>query len=174
MPLHTVRYYGGKWGRDGYGRFVTPAIADAGQGRANLYSLGDLVQLRVAYLLRQAGLPEDDTRHLFEATGADKKDWWDPERSLGRDALLLVRGEPEWSAPERWLLCTTDLRIEPPRSWAAAVFQTAGPGCELVHARFPTGWKPRFPNDGTDCWVLEEAKEIWVVNLGEVRKGVAE
>src|SRR5262249_8953109 len=28
MPPHTVRYYGGKWGRDGYGRLVTPEIAD--------------------------------------------------------------------------------------------------------------------------------------------------
>src|SRR5207245_581431 len=135
MPPHTVRYYGGKWGRDGYGRFITPEIADAGQGTAKLFSLRNLVQLRVAFLLREAGLAEEETRHLFEAKGVAGQDWWDPGRALAQDAVLLVRGEPKRSAPDRWLLCTADLRIEPPNSWAAAVFQAAGPDCELVHAR---------------------------------------
>ena len=66
MPPHTVRYYGGRWGRAGYGRFITPEIADGGQGTAKLFSLRNLVQLRVAFLLRQAGLAEEETRHLFE------------------------------------------------------------------------------------------------------------
>jgi hypothetical protein len=174
IPPPTVSYYGGKWGREGYGRFIKPEIADAGQGTAKLFSLRNLVQLRVAFLLRQAGLPEDGTRHLFAAKGAGGEDWWDPQRALGRDALLLVRGEPEWPALERWLLCTADLRIEPPNSWAAAVFQAAGPDCELVHARFQSGWQPRFPNDRRDCWVLEGANEAWVVNVGQIRKAVSE
>src|SRR5262249_1984470 len=147
MPLSTVRYFGGQWGRDRYGRLVRPAIADAGQGRAKLFSLQNLVQLRVAFLLRHAGLSEGETRRLFQVKGVDEKGWWDPERALGPDALLLVRGEPAWSAPDRWLLCTTDLRIQPPNSWATAVFQAAGPDCELIHARFDLGWQPRFPND---------------------------
>jgi len=73
-----------------------------------------------------------------------------------------------------WLLCTTNLRIEPPNSWAAAVFQAAGPGCELVHARFHSGWQPRFPNDQRDCWILEDAREAWAVNIGLIRKVVTE
>lgn len=172
MPPHRVSYYGGNWGRESYGRFITPEIADAGQGTAKLFSGQNLVQLRVAFLLREAGLPEDETRHLFEAKGVDGKDWWDPERALGRDALLLVRGEPEWSGPERWHLCTTDLSITPPTSWAAAVCQAAGLDCELVHARFQSGWQPRFPNDRGDCWILEGANEAWVVNIGLIRKAV--
>jgi len=174
MPPHTVRYYGGKWGRDGYGRFITPEIADAGQGTAKLFSLRNLVQLRVAFLLREAGLAEQETRRLLEAKGVAGQDWWDHGPALGQDAVLLVRGQPQWSAPDRWLLCTTDLRIEPPNSWAVAVFQAAGPDCELVHARFHSGWQPRLPNDRTDCWVLEGAREAWALNISQIRKGVTE
>jgi hypothetical protein len=174
MPARTVRYYSGKWGRAGYGRFIAPDIADAGQGSAKLLSRRNLVQLRTVFLLRGAGLAEEETRHLFEAKGVAGQDWWDPERTLGQDAVLLVRGEPEWSATERWLLCTTDLRVEPPNSWAAAMFQAAGPDCELVHARFHSGWRPRFPNDRVDCWILEEAREAWAVNIGQIRKAVTE
>jgi len=174
MAPHTVRYYGGKWGRAGYGRLIRPEIADAGQGTAKLFSLRNLVQLRVAFLLREAGLAERETRHLFEAKGVARKDWWDPGRGLGQDAVLLVRGEPKRSASDRWLLCTTDLRVEPPDSWAAAVFQAAGPACELVHARFHSGWQPRFPNDLAKCWVLEDAREAWAVNIGLIRKAVTE
>jgi DNA-binding transcriptional MerR regulator len=174
MPPHTVSYYGGNWGREGYGRFITPEIADAGQGTAKLFSRRNLVQLRVAFLLREAGLSEDETRHLLSAKGAGGKDWWDPKHPLGSDALLLVRGEPEWSGPERWHLCTTDLRIKPPTSWAAAVCQAAGLDCELVHARFQSGWQPRLPNDSTDCWILAGAHEAWVVNIGQIRKAMNE
>jgi hypothetical protein len=172
MPIRTVRYYAGRWGRDGYGRFITPEIADAGQGSAKLLSQRNLVELRTVFLLREAGLSEEETRHLFE--GFARQEWWDPERAFGQDAVLLVRGEPEWSATERWLLCTTDLRVEPPNSWAAAMFQAAGPDCELVHARFHSGWRPRFPNDRVDCWILEEAREAWAVNIGQIRKAVTE
>ena len=174
IPPHTVSYYGGKWGREGYGRFVKPEIADAGQGTAKRFSRRNLVQLRAAFLLREAGLPEDETRDLFAAKGVGAKDWWNPERALGQDALLLVRGQPKWPALARWHLCTTDLRIVPPISWAAAVVQAAGPDCEFVHARFQSGWQPRFPNDSTDCWILEGAHEAWVVNIGQIRKAMTE
>jgi len=174
MPPHTVRYYGGRWGRAGYGRFITPEIADGGQGTAKLFSLRNLVQLRVAFLLREAGLAEEETRRLFEAEGVAGQDWWDPGRALGQDAVLLVRGKAKRSATDPWLLCTTDFRSEPPSSWAAAVFQAAGPDCELVHARFHSGWQPRFPNDRRDCWILEGAREAWAVNIGLIRKAVTE
>ena len=172
LPAHRVRYYGGQWGRDGYGRFVTPEIADAGQGTAKLFSGANLVQLRVAFLLREAGLPEEETRHLFEAKGVRGADWWDPEHPVGSDALLLVRGEPEWPATERWHLCTTDLRLKRPKSWAAAVVRAAGTECELVHVCLPTGWQPRLPSDRRDCWILEGAREAWVVNIGQIRRTV--
>lgn len=168
LPPHTVSYYGGKWGREGYGRLIKPEIADAAQGTAKRYSRRNLAQLRVAFLLRETGLPEEETRHLFAATGAGKKDWWDPENPMGQDALLLVRGAPEWPAVERWHLCTPDLGIVPPTSWAAAVVQAAGLDCELVHVRFHSGWQPRFPNDSTECWILEGAHEAWVVNIGQM------
>ncbi len=176
LPPHTVSYYGGKWGREGYGRFIKPEIADAGQGTAKRFSRRNLVQLRVAFLLREAGLSEDETRHLFTAKGAGREDWWDPENPSGHDALLLVRGAPEWPAVERWKLSTPDLRIEPPISWAAAVVQAGGADCEFVHARFQSGWQPqpRFPNDSTDCWILEGANEAWVVNIGQIRKAMTE
>lgn len=170
LPLQTVNYYGGTWGRAGYGRLITPEIADHGQGRAKRFSLNNLIQLRVAFLLRSAGLPEEETRHLFAAPEA----WWDPQRALGRDALLVVRGAPAWPAVERWHLCTTDLHIEPPRSWATAVVQAVGPECELVHARFRVGWQPRFPDDETECWILDGAIEAWVINLGRIRRAVNE
>jgi DNA-binding transcriptional MerR regulator len=174
LPPHTVSYYGGKWGREGYGRFITPEIADAGQGTAKRFSRRNLVQLRVAFLLREAGLPEDETRHLFTAKEAGKKDWWDPENPPGQGALLLVRGAPKWPAVDRWLLCTPDLRIEPPLSWAAAVVQAAGPDCEFVHVRFQSGWQPRFPKDRRECWILEGTQEAWVVNIGQIRKAMTE
>src|SRR5215831_17221907 len=85
MAPHTVRYYGGKWGRAGYGRLIRPEIADAGQGTAKLFSLRNLVQLRVAFLLREAGLAEAETRHLLKAKRVAGQDWWDPERTFGQD-----------------------------------------------------------------------------------------
>src|SRR5262245_37289059 len=173
MPPHTVRYYGGKWGRDGYGRLVTPEIADAGQGAAKLFSLRNLVQLRVAFLLRGTGLPEDETRHLLSAKGAGGQDWWDPAHLLGPDAVLLVRGEPHLRATDNWTFVAGNLRGTPPDSWAAAVFQAAGPEFELVQARYPSGWRPRLKQDGRDCWVLDGARRVWVLNLGQIRKAVA-
>jgi hypothetical protein len=172
LPAHRVSYYSGRWGREGYGRLITPEIADAGQGAAKLFSRANLVQLRVAFLLREAGLPEDDTRHLFEAKGVRGADWWDPERPLGTDALLIVRGKPEWPALERWHLSTTDLRLKRPLSWAAAVVRAAGPECELVHVRLATGWRPRFRHDRKECWILQGATEMWVVNIGQIRRAM--
>jgi DNA-binding transcriptional MerR regulator len=174
MPPRTVRYYGGKWGRDGYGRLVTPEIADAGQGTAKLFSLRNLVQLRVAFLLRGTGLPEDETRHLLSAKGAGGQDWWDPANSLGPDAVLLVRGEPHLRATDNWSIVARDLRGTPADSWAAVVFQAAGPEFELVQARYPAGWQPRFAEDDRDCWVLRGARRVWVINLGQIRKAVAQ
>jgi hypothetical protein len=173
LPPQRVRYYAGQWARAGYGGFIRPEIAaGGGQGTAMVLGRKNLTQLRVVCLLREAGLSEKETRHLFEAKGLPGADWWDPEHSLGSDALLLVRGAPEWPAVERWLLCTPDLRIKPPTSWAAAVVQAAGPECELVHARFQSGWQPRLPNDRRDCWVFEGAHEAWVVNIGQIRHAV--
>ena len=43
----------------------TPDIADAGQGSAKLLSRRNLVQLRTVFLLRGAGLAEEETRHLL-------------------------------------------------------------------------------------------------------------
>ena len=174
MPPRTVRYYGGKWGRDGYGRFVTPEIADAGQGTAKLFSVRDLVRLRVAFLLRGTGLPEDETRHLLSAKGAGGQDWWDPADSLGPDALLLVRGEPHLRATDNWTFVAGNLCETSPDSWAAAVFQAAGPEFELVQARYPSGWQPRLAEDDRDCWVLQGARRVWVINIGQIRKAVAQ
>src|SRR5215470_9181731 len=44
----------------------------------------------------------------------------------------------------------------------------------LRHARFHSGWQPRFPNDRTDCWVLEGAREAWALNIGQIRQAVTE
>jgi DNA-binding transcriptional MerR regulator len=174
IPLHTVSYYGGKWGRAGYGRLIKPELADAGQGTAKVFSVRNLVQLRVAFLLRGTGLPEDETRHLLSAKGVGGKDWWDPTHSLGPDALLLVRGEPHLPATDNWTFLGGNLRGTPPDSWAAAVFQAAGPEFELVQARYPSGWQPRLKNDDRDCWVLRGARRVWVINIGQIRKAVAQ
>ena len=173
LPLQRVRYYAGQWARAGYGGFITPEIAaGGGQGTAMLLGRKNLTQLRVAFLLRQAGFSEDETRHLFEAKGLPGADWWDPEHPLGSDALLVVRGEPEWPAAERWHLCTPNLRLKRPKSFAAAVVQAAGPACELVHVRLSAGWQPRLPDDRRECWILDGATEAWVVNLGQIRRTV--
>jgi len=174
MSPRTVRYYSGKWGRAGYGRFITPEIADAGQGTAKLFSLRNLVQLRVAFLLREAGLSEDETRHLLSAKGAGGKDWWDPNHSLGPDALLLVRGEPHLLSTDNWIFLGGNLSGQPPDSWAAAVFQAAGPEFELVQARYPSGWQPRLKNDERDCWVLKGAGRVWVINIARIRRAVTQ
>jgi DNA-binding transcriptional MerR regulator len=174
IPPHTVSYYGGKWGRENYGRLIRPEVADAGQGTAKVFSLRNLVQLRVAFLLRGTGLPEDETRHLLSAKGAGGKDWWDPKYSPGPDALLLVRGEPHLRATDNWTFLGRNLRGTPPDSWAAAVFQAAGPEFEIVHAQYPSGWQPHLKQDGRDCWVLHGARQVWVINIGEIRKAVAQ
>jgi len=173
VPAHRVRYYGGRWGRAGYGRLIVPEIADAGQGAAKRFSVRNLVQLRVAFLLREAGLPEEETRHLFTAKGAGGADWWNPVHPLGPEALLVVRGAPAQHAVDNWVLLAGDMRRMPPDSWAAAVFQAAGPDFELVHARYPSGWQPRFENDRRDCWVLDGATQVWVVNIGFIRTALA-
>jgi hypothetical protein len=54
------------------------------------------------------------------------------------------------------------------------VFQAAGPEFELVQARYPSGWPPRLQHDGRDCWVLEGARRVWVINIGQIRKAVAQ
>src|SRR6266849_2657079 len=174
VPTHTVSYYGGRWGREGYGRLIVPEIADAGQGTAKQFSVRNLVQLRVAFLLREAGLPENETRHLFTAKGAGGADWWDPAPPLGPETLLVVRGEPALHAVDNWVLLAGDMRRVPPDSWAAAIFQAAGPDVELVHARYPSGWRPRFKKDRRDCGVLEEATRVWVINIGQIRKTIGQ
>jgi hypothetical protein len=152
---------------------VVPEIADGGQGTAKRFSVRNLVQLRVAFLLREAGLPEEETRNLFAAKGAGGADWWDPAHPLGPEALLVVRGELALRAVDNWVLLAGDMRRVPPDSWAAAVFQAAGPDVELVHARYPLGWQPRFEKDRRDCWVLEGATRVWVVNIGHIRMSLA-
>jgi hypothetical protein len=133
-----------------------------------------LVQLRVAFLMREAGVPEAETRHLLSAQGAGGEDWSDPHSPLGRDAVLLVRGAPVSAAVDRWCLCTLDLRTEPPHSWAAAVLRAAGPTCELVHVRFQTGWRPRLPDDSKVCWILNGTTEAWVINIDLIRRAMTE
>ena len=91
-----------------------------------------------------------------------------------------------WSSARRWVewngrsarssseLPAGNLGGTPPDSWAAAVFQAAGPEFELVQARYPSGWRPRLKQDDRDCWVLQGARRVWVINLGQIRKAVAQ
>jgi len=173
LPPQRVRYYAGKWARAGYGGFIRPEIAaGGGQGTAMLLGRKNLTQLRVAFLLREAGLSEDETRHLFEAKGLPGADWWDPEHPCGPDALLVVRGEPALRAVDNWVLLAGDMRRVPPDSWAAGVFQASGADFELMHTRYPSGWQPRFKHDRRDCWVLEGATRVWLINIGQIRNTV--
>ena len=174
MPPHRVSYYGGKWGREGYGRFITPEIADAGQGTAKLFSRRNLVQLRVAFLLREAGLSEEETRHLLSAKGVGGKDWWDPKHPLGSDALLLVRGAPEWSGPSGG---SSAPRISASRHRSHGRRRWSRPRVPIASSStlaFNRAGSDASPKDRRDCWILEGTNEAWVVNIGQIRKAMNE
>src|SRR5262249_16644132 len=114
------------------------------------------------------------TRHLLSAKGAGGEDWWDPAHPFGPDAVLLVRGEPHLRATDNWTSVAGNLGGTPPHSWAAAGVQAAGPPFQPAPPPSPPGWQPRLAEDDRDCWVLHGARRVWVINLGQIRKAVAQ
>jgi len=173
----TVRYWAGAWG----GRLIRPDIEDKRvAGSRKLFSARNIVQVRIAQVLLQAGFTRARVAKILarrwpRAGGAD---WFDPFHPLGQEYALMVIREPPPRHTGEAFMSGDDLKPKARRSWLEAMVGAAGADFELLRVDFPDGWRPQaqppLPQDAAQCGELKGARVIWLVNVKKMRDEMRE
>src|SRR5262249_53724560 len=135
----TVRFWAGPWGD----RLIRPDIEDKRlAGSRKLFSARNIVQVRIAQMLLQAGFTRARVAKILairwpRAGGAD---WFDPYHPLGQEYALMVIREPPPRHTAEVFMSGDDLKPEARRSWLGDVVGAGGPGLRRAGGRFPGAW----------------------------------
>jgi len=164
----TVRHWAGPWS----GRLIRADIEDKRlAGSRKLFSARNVVQVRIAQVLLQAGFARTRVAKILairwpRARGAD---WYDPFQPLGQEYALMVISEFRPRATPTVFMSGDDLKPEARRSWLEAMVAAAGDEFELLRVDFPPGWQPKLPGDKVACGALTGARVIWLLNIKKMR-----
>jgi MerR HTH family regulatory protein len=167
----TVRYWAGAWS----GRLIRPDIEDKRlAGSRKLFSARNIVQVRIAQVLLQAGFTRARVAKILAIPWARIRgaDWFDPLHPLGLESALMIIREPRPRGTAEAFMSGDDLKPEARRSWLEAMVGAAGADFELLRVDFPDGWRPqvpRLPEDAAQCGELTGARVIWLVNVKSMR-----
>ena len=173
----TVRFWAGPWGD----RLIRPDIEDKRlAGSRKLFSARNIVQVRIAQMLLQAGFTRARVAKILAIRwpSAGGADWFDPYHPLGQEYALMVIREPPPRHTAEVFMSGDDLKPEARRSWLEAMVGAAGPDFELLRVDFPGGWRPqvqpRLPQDAAQCGELQGARVIWLLNVKKMRDEIRE
>jgi hypothetical protein len=144
-------------------------------GSRKLFSAANIVEVRVAQVLLQAGVARARVASIMAirwppAGGAD---WFDPLHPLGQASALMVIREPPAAGTGRVFLSGDD-EGEPQshRSWVGAVIHAVGKEFELIRVDVPDGWQPPSPEEERHWGELKGARVIWLVNVRKIRDDI--
>ena len=173
----TVRYWAGPWGH----RLIRPDIEDKRlAGSRKLFSARNIVQVRIAQVLLQAGFTRARVAKILASPWprAGGAGWFDPFHPLGQEHALMVIREPPPRGTAEAFMSGDDLKPEARRSWLEAMVGVAGPDFELLRVDFPDGWRPQvqppLPQDAAQCGELKGARVIWLLNVKKMRDEIRE
>jgi hypothetical protein len=164
----TVRYWAGRWG----GRLIRAGIEDKRiAGSRKLFSARNIVEIRVAHVLLQAGFARARVARILAMRWprAGQADWFDPFHPLGIDYALMIIREPPARGTGEVSMSGDDMKPEARRSWVEAVVDAVGRHFELLRVDIPDGWQPHCPEDKERCGELKGARVIWLLNVGKIR-----
>jgi len=167
----TIRFWAGRWS----GRLIRAAVEDKRvAGSRKLFSPRNIVQVRVAHVLLQAGFARARVaRILATARPRPGADWFDPVHPrLGKQSALMVIREPPAPGTGVVFMSGDDEEPQPDRSWGPAVLHALGKDFELLRADFPDGWQPRGPADEQVWGELRGARVIWLLNVKKIRDDI--
>ena len=166
----TIRFWAGRWG----GQLIQPGVEDKRvAGSRKLFDASNVVQVRVAHILLQAGLARTRvTRILATSRPGAGPDWFDPLQPLGKKSALMVIREPPARGTGAVFMSGDDQLATPDRSWGPAVLHAVGNDFELLRVDFPDGWRPRWPGDEQVWGELKGARVIWLVNIRKIRDDI--
>ena len=167
----TVRYWAGRWG----GRLIRPGVEDKRvAGSRKLFSARNIVEVRVAQVLLQAGFTRARVAKIMASRWprAGGADWFDPRQPLGRAYALMIIREPPAPGTGPAHMSGDDLNPEARRSWLEAVVEAVGQEFELLRVDFPDGWRVRLPADEVHCGELRGARVIWLLNVKKIRDDI--
>jgi hypothetical protein len=164
----TIRFWAGRWG----GRLIRARVEDKRlAGSRKLFSARNIVEIRVAHVLLQAGFARARVARILAIPWpwAGSADWFDPFHPLGMEYALMVIRDPPAQGTGDVSMVGDELTPEARRSWYEAAVDAIGRDFELLRVNFPDGWRPHFPEDETLCGELKGARVIWLLNVGRIR-----
>jgi DNA-binding transcriptional MerR regulator len=166
----TIRFWAGRWG----GRLIRAAVEDRRvAGSRKLFSAANVVQVRVAHVLLQAGFARVRVARIL-ATSRPRPgaDWFDPVHpQLGRQSALMVIRQPPARGTGAVFMSGDDEEPQPDQSWGSALLHALGKDFELLRVDFPDGWRPRGPDE--QVWgELRGARVIWLLNVKKIRDDI--
>jgi hypothetical protein len=143
-------------------------------GSRKLFSARNIVQVRVAHVLLQAGFARARVARILSISrprpGAD---WFDPlQPLLGTQSALMVIREPPARGTGVVFMSGDDEEPQPNRSWGSAVLYALGNDFELLRVDFPDGWRPRGHADEQSWGELRGARVVWLVNVKKIRDDI--
>jgi hypothetical protein len=168
----TIRYWAGP-----RSQLIEAEVADSRlQGSRKLFSLKNLVQIRVASLLSTCGLPQDTIRTELPRILKRRLPWFDPAQEVwGPVALILVADRNAWRG-KPWVITGVGgaVKADGPYPGFVSSLSTSLGDFETATLTWPKGWVARTDHDRQTLRELNGVKRLSIVNLAEVKKYIME
>jgi len=166
----TIRYWAGS-----VARLITAEIADSRrQGSRKLFSLRNLVQIRVAALLSEAGWPQPLVFAELPRMFRPRMDWFNPEAVVWGSVDWILFGDRKAWGGRPWSIMGVGAPGNPEQepTWFVSGVSAHLGDFELVTMTWPDGWQPRSDLDRHQLPELVGIRRLTIVNLSLVKQRI--
>jgi len=168
----TIRYWAGP-----RSQLIEAEVADSRlQGSRKLFSLKNLVQIRVASLLSTCGLPQDTIRTELPRILKRRLSWFDPAQEVwGPVELILFTDRNAWGG-KPWVITSVGraAKADGPYSGFVSSLSASLGDFETATLTWPKGWVARTDHDRQTLPELYGVKRLSIINLVEVKHFIKE
>jgi hypothetical protein len=167
----TIRYWAGP-----RTRLIPAEVADSRrQGSRKLFSVRNLVQIRVAWLLSDAGWSQQVVSAELPRILQRRMDWFDPcARVWGTVDWLFLADRRAWRG-RPWVIMGIGAAgdVNDRHTWFMSALSAHLGDFEVTTITWPGGWQPRSPLDQHHLSELTGVRRLSLVNLSIVKKRIA-
>ena len=166
----TIRYWAGP-----LTRLVNAEIADSRrQGSRKLFSLRNLVQIRVAAVLSEAGWPQPLIFGELPTMFEPRMDWFNPDAVVWGSVEWILFGDRNAWRDRPWSIMGVGAPGNPdePHAWFVSALTAHLGDFELATMTWPGGWKPRTDLDQHHLRELVGIRRLTIINLGLVKQRI--
>jgi hypothetical protein len=164
----TIRYWAGP-----RTRLIPADVADSRrQGSRKLFSIRNLVQIRVALLLSQAGWSQQVVAAELPEIFRPQMDWFNPDaRVWGSVDWLLFADRRAWRR-KPWVIMGIGAPGDPNErhAWLISGLSAHLGDFEVTTITWPNGWQPRGALDQHHLSELVGVRRLTFINLGFVKR----